>query len=182
MPFYLRSGKSLAEKVSQIVIQFKSPPHLLFYMDNDAELDPNTLELRIQPDEGLHLNFQVKVPDQEMAMAPVSMEFHYESAFTDQSIPEAYQRLLQDALEGDASLFIRSDQVEEAWRVVEPLLNAWEDPEVPALHVYEQGSLGPAAADELLAEDGRSWVRSPSVHPRLAVKPHGNTGSAPDNP
>ena len=182
VPFYLRSGKYLAEKVSQIVIQFKSPPHLLFYGDPDAKLDPNTLELRLQPDEGLHLNFQVKVPDQEMAMTPMSMEFHYESAFRDQSIPEAYQRLLQDALEGDASLFIRSDQVEEAWRVVEPLLKAWEDPEVPPLHVYEPGSSGPAAADELLAEDGHSWVQNRGAHARLAVKPHGHTGSAPDSP
>ena len=142
VPFYLRSGKALAEKVSEVVIQFKRPPHSLFFADQDREITPDTLVLRLQPDEGVYLNFQVKVPDKGMSMRPMRMEFHYESAFKDQEIPEAYQRLLQDALEGDASLFIRSDHIEEAWRIVDPLLKAWEDPEAPPLHAYEPGSPG----------------------------------------
>ena len=105
----------------------------------------------------MHLGFEVKVPDQGMEMTPMSMQFHYDSAFASQRIPEAYQRLLQDAIEGDASLFIRSDQIEEAWRIVDPLTRAWEDPATgtPA-HIYEPGSQGPAAADDLLAQDGRT--------------------------
>ena len=154
VPFFLRSGKAMAEKVSEVVIQFKSPPHILFFDDPDRKLDPDTLTLRLQPDEWVHLNFQVKVPDQGMSMRPVSMEFHYGSAFQEQEIPEAYQRLLQDALEGDGSLFIRSDHIEEAWQIVEPLLQAWEDPAGAPLHIYEPGSLGPEAAAALLAEDG----------------------------
>ena len=160
VPFYLRSGKGLAEKVSEIVIQFKSPPHMLFYSDPNREIDPDTLALRLQPDEGVHLSFQVKVPDQGMSMRPMSMEFHYESAFEGQEIPEAYQRLLQDAIEGDASLFIRSDHIEEAWRLVDPLLQAWETDVGPPLRLYGVGSMGPEAADELLARDGAAWVRT----------------------
>ena len=158
VPFYLRSGKAMAKKVSEVVIQFKRPPHMLFYDDPKRALNPDTLTLRLQPDEGVQLNFQVKVPDQGMTMSPMSMEFHYESAFKDQHIPEAYQRLLQDALEGDASLFIRSDHIEEAWRIVDPLLVAWEDTTTSPLYIYEPGTQGPEAADALLAQDGRSWI------------------------
>ena len=162
VPFFLRSGKAMTSKVSEVVIQFKSPPHLLFYPDPDRELNPDTLTLRLQPDEGVHLTFQVKVPDQGLSMRPVSMEFHYDSAFADQEVPEAYQRLLQDALEGDGSLFIRSDHIEEAWRIVDPLLQAWEEPSGPPLHIYEPGSQGPEAGDALLAADGveRVWAKS----------------------
>ena len=155
--------KAMTSKVSEVVIQFKSPPHLLFYPDPDRELNPDTLTLRLQPDEGVHLTFQVKVPDQGLSMRPVSMEFHYDSAFADQEVPEAYQRLLQDALGGDGSLFIRSDHIEEAWRIVDPLLQAWEDPSGPPLHIYEPGSQGPEAGDALLAQDGaveRVWAKS----------------------
>ena len=165
VPFYLRSGKALAEKVSDVVIQFKRPPYHLFSPDQQSVPAPNTLVLRLQPDEGVHLNFQVKVPDQEMTLSPMNMVFHYESAFTDQQIPEAYQRLLQDALEGDASLFIRSDHIEEGWRIVDPLTQAWEDSSSTApLHIYEPGSTGPDAADALLAQDGRSWLQESGDH------------------
>ena len=92
------------------------------------------------------------------------MEFHYGSAFLDQAIPEAYERLLQDALDGDASLFIRSDHIEEAWRVVDPLLAAWEGADSSPPHLYDPGSWGPDAADDLLARDGRSWIRGCGVH------------------
>ena len=159
VPFYLRSGKAMAEKVSEVVIQFQRPPHQLFTGNLGRGLNPNTLSLFLEPDEGMHLGFDVKVPDQGMEMRPMSMQFHYESAFAGQRIPEAYQRLLQDAIEGDASLFIRSDQIEEAWRIVDPLVAAWEDPAASSpVHVYDPGSQGPPAADELLAQDGRSWL------------------------
>ena len=88
------------------------------------------------------------------------MEFHYESAFKGQAIPEAYERLLQNALEGDASLFIRSDHIEEAWRIVDPLLRAWEDPDASPLHIYQPGSWGPSASDTFLARDGRAWIQA----------------------
>jgi glucose-6-phosphate 1-dehydrogenase len=99
-----------------------------------------------------------------MKFQSVNMEFHYRSAFGDQAIPEAYERLLQDALEGDARLFIRSDQIEEAWNLVDPLLRAWEEPDSAPLHVYEPGSWNVAAADALLAQDGRAWVDGGRSH------------------
>ena len=155
VPFYLRTGKAMTNKTSEIIIQFQSPPHLMFYDRNPDYLSPNVLSVCLQPNEGTHLRFQSKVPDQGMAMRPVDMEFRYETAFSDQSIPEAYELLLEDALQGDASLFIRSDHIEEAWRIVEPLLN-WHEIRPP--YQYDRGSWGPKAADWLLAQDGRSWV------------------------
>ncbi len=157
VPFYLRTGKAMADKASEIIIQFQHPPHLMFALEPGQELTPNALSLCLQPDEGVHLTFQAKVPDQGMAMRSADLSFHYESAFQDQEIPEAYERLLQDALAGDASLFIRSDHIEEAWRIVDPLLQARES--TLAVETYETGSWGPDAADALLAQDGREWLR-----------------------
>ena len=110
------------------------------------------------------MTFEAKVPDQEMTTRSVDMEFHYESAFKSQPVPEAYERLLQDALEGDATLFIRSDHIEEAWRMVDPLLQAWDGSATPPLHAYEPGSWGPQAADEFLALDGRRWLQVCGAH------------------
>ena len=157
VPFYLRTGKAMASKVTEIVVEFRRPPHIMFPLGRGESLSPNILSMRLQPDEGLHLRFEVKVPDQGMAMRAEEMEFHYESAFKDQAIPEAYERLLQDALEGDASLFIRSDHIEEAWRVVDPLLEGIEAPSAPRPHTYPADSWGPDAADDLLLESGHSW-------------------------
>ena len=120
--------------------------------------------MRLQPDEGVHLQFEVKVPDKGMTMQSVDMDFHYESAFADQAIPDAYERLLQNALEGDPSLFIRSDHIEHAWSIVEPLLQAWESPGAPRAHTYELGSHGPVAADDMLAQDGRRWLEMSHGH------------------
>ena len=164
VPFYLRTGKSMARKVSEIIIQFKFPPHLMFSLGPSQGLTSNVLALCLQPDEGAHLILEAKVPDQEMSIQSVDMEFHYGSAFKGQAIPEAYERLLQDALDGDASLFIRSDHIEEAWRIVDPLLQIWEEPEPPPLHVYEPASWGPQAADEMLAQDGRVWLQACGGH------------------
>ena len=164
VPFYLRTGKALASKVSEIVIQFQRPPHVMFSLEPGQDLKANMLSMRLQPDEGMHLTFESKVPDEELAMRSVDMEFHYESAFKDQEIPEAYERLLQDALEGDASLFIRSDHIEEAWRVVDPFIYSGDGSGTPPVHAYAPGSWGPAVADELLGQDGRQWLPTFDAH------------------
>ena len=164
VPFYLRTGKAMREKSSEIAVQFKFPPHMAFSLGQCQDLTSNFLSLHLQPNEGVHLNFQVKVPDQDTCVQPVDMEFYYDSAFKEQRIPEAYERLLQDALEGDPRLFIRSDHIEEAWRIVDPLLQSWEDSMEFPPHVYERGSWGPQAADALLAQDGRAWLQGSSGH------------------
>lgn len=161
VPFYLRTGKAMAEKVSEVVIVFQEPPHSMFMADAAREIPPNVLGLSLQPNESIHLGFQVKSPDTDISsMESTDLEFHYKSAFKDHSIPEDYERLLQDALGGDTSLFIRNDHIEEAWRIVDPLIEAWMDPDTPPLYDYAPGSWGPAAADALLAQDGRKWLRA----------------------
>ena len=164
VPFYLRTGKAMAEKTSEIAIEFKHPPLVGMTIGEREDFTSNVLALCLQPDEGVHLRFQVKVPDQEMSMQPMNMEFHYKSAFADQPIPEAYERLLEDALAGDARLFIRSDHIEEAWKIVDPLLDAWEDSGAAAPRPYAPGSWGPQAADALLAENGHEWLGVCGVH------------------
>jgi glucose-6-phosphate 1-dehydrogenase len=157
VPFYLRSGKCLKEKLSQITIEFKEPPHLLF-PNADNQMRPNMLVLYLQPDEGIHLRFEAKVPDTSAKMRSVDMEFHYADSFGKTAIPEAYERLLLDVLNGDASLFTRADEVETAWQIIDPILKAWESPsDEQSLALYEPGSWGPREADELLAKDKRKW-------------------------
>ena len=166
VPFYLRTGKAMADKTSEIAIEFQHPAQAMTAIGGGEDFMSNVLGLCLQPDEGVHLRFQAKVPDQEMRMQPMNMEFHYESAFADQPVPEAYQRLLQDALAGDARLFIRSDHIEEAWKIVDPLLEAWEDSTAAAPHQYAPGSWGLRIADELLAQDGREWLGVCGAHER----------------
>ncbi len=158
VPFYLRSGKSLTSKVSEISIQFKAPPHLMFSLGGEDRSSSNILSVCVQPNEGAHLRLESKIPGQDMTLRPVDMDFHYDSAFRGHEIPEAYQRLLQDALEGDARLFIRNDHIEEAWSIVDPLLEGWESPDAPPLNYYWPGSWGPDAADAMLAQDGHTWL------------------------
>ncbi|GIK57447.1 MAG: glucose-6-phosphate dehydrogenase [Chloroflexi bacterium] len=157
VPFYLRSGKALAQKTSEIIIQFKRPPHIMFPVSLDGPLRSNYLALCIQPHEGFHQRFEVKVPGREIAMRPVDMDFHYDDAFVPDSVPEAYETLLLNALEGDATLFTRSDGIEAAWRVIDSVLQGWETDDAPPLTTYRPGSWGPAAADELLGRNGRFW-------------------------
>ncbi len=164
VPFYLRTGKAMTDKVSEIIIQFQYPPHMMFSVSQYQSINPNILSLCIQPDEGTHLSFELKVPGQGMRMQSASMEFKYESAFREEAIPEAYEHLLQDALNGDATDFIRTDQIEEAWRIVDPLLQAWECPGAPPPFQYEPGTWGPPAADELLGQDGRVWLQICGEH------------------
>jgi glucose-6-phosphate 1-dehydrogenase len=156
VPFYLRSGKALMRKTSEIIIEFQRPPHLMFHLPEDSGITPNILSLCIQPDEGIHLRFETKVPDLEQEMCSVDMDFHYRSFF-DRALPEAYERLLLEALSGDASLFTRSDSIEAAWRLLDPVLRGWEAQATPRLVVYPGGSWGPTEAEELLERDGRGW-------------------------
>jgi glucose-6-phosphate 1-dehydrogenase len=157
VPFYVRSGKRLPKRASEIAVQFKQVPHRLF-RDIAAEPEPNLLALRIQPDEGILLRFSAKVPGLGIDVRNVNMDFTYGSAFSVDS-PEAYETLILDALLGDASLFTRADEVEEAWSIVTPILDAWIDMPAPAFPNYAAGSWGPAEADELMARDGRRWRR-----------------------
>ena len=155
VPFYLRSGKALKEKVSQITIQFKEPP-LLLLNSTDGNLAPNMLVLFLQPDEGIHLRFEAKAPDTVSETRSVDMEFHYADSFGKTAIPESYERLLLDTITGDASLFTRADEVETAWGLIDPILDAWKGTTQP-LDTYDVGSWGPTKADALLARDGRTW-------------------------
>jgi glucose-6-phosphate 1-dehydrogenase len=156
VPFYLRSGKAMARKTTEIIIEFQSPPHLMFHLPQGSEITPNILSLCIQPDEGIHLRFEAKVPDSEQEMRSVDMEFHYRSSF-DGALPEAYERLLLDALSGDMSLFTRNDSIEAAWRLLDPVIRGWEAQGKPPLVAYPRGSWGPVEADQLLAGEGHRW-------------------------
>ncbi len=156
VPFFLRSGKGLRKRFSEVVIQFRCPPHLMFPLPAGTVLQCNRLSLCLQPDEGIHVNFQSKVPDGErFELRPTDLEFHYKESYPDAPIPEAYERLLQDALAGDASLFMRSDEIERAWEVLDPFVRESESREPEA---YAVGSSGPAGADKLLGESGRTWL------------------------
>jgi glucose-6-phosphate 1-dehydrogenase len=157
VPFYVRTGKRLPKRATEIAIQFREVPHRLF-RDAATDPDPNLLAIRIQPDEGIMLRFGAKVPGLGMAIRPVTMDFTYGSAFSVDS-PDAYETLILDALQGDASLFTRADEVEEAWGIVDPIIDAWASGPPPEFPNYDAGTWGPKAADELLAREGRRWRR-----------------------
>jgi glucose-6-phosphate 1-dehydrogenase len=132
----------------------------MFPLPAEDELTPNVLSLCLQPDEGIHLRFEAKEPGAGMRTRSVDMEFHYAEDFGASALPDAYERLLLDALQGDAALFARGDEIELAWGLTDPILATWEEPDAPPLAFYEAGSWGPAEADELLARDGRAWHTS----------------------
>jgi glucose-6-phosphate 1-dehydrogenase len=155
VPFYVRTGKYLPKRVTEVAMEFNRVPHLPFAMSQAEGLDPDALVLRIQPDEGITLRFGAKVPGQAFRVRSVSMDFFYGAAFLEET-PEAYERLLLDALLGDPTLFIRSDEVAQAWRIVQPVLDAFEEGDLP-LARYEAGTWGPPEADQLLDGDGRRW-------------------------
>ncbi|MEN9205328.1 MAG: glucose-6-phosphate dehydrogenase [Thermostichales cyanobacterium DRC_bins_46] len=159
VPFYLRTGKRMPKKVSEVAIHFRQVPLSLF-PSAVQQVNPNILVLRIQPNEGISLRFEAKMPGAEIRSRSVEMDFRYGATFG-ASTADAYDRLLLDALLGDQTLFTRSDEVEAAWRVVTPAITAWETgPQDPAtLHTYAAGSWGPKAADDLLNKDGRRWRR-----------------------
>jgi len=156
-PFYLRTGKRLPKRVTEVAIQFKQVPHLPFSYSASEQLEPNVLVLRIQPDEGIALRFGAKVPAPRVVMRTVQMDFQYDTAF---SVPpaEAYETLLLDAMRGDSTNFPRQDAVDESWRIVEPIIDSWRE-QGGAAHPYPAGTWGPEASDQLLASDGRRWRR-----------------------
>lgn len=159
VPFYLRSGKALARKISEIVVQFKCPPHMLFNPQADENcFTPNILSLCIQPDEGIHLKFEAKIPGSVQDTRSVDMEFHYSSSFAGERLPEAYERLLLDALNGDASLFTRSDEIERAWSLIDPVVQCYEGQDAPPVVSYRPGSMGPEASETFMARDDRMWL------------------------
>jgi glucose-6-phosphate 1-dehydrogenase len=157
VPFYLRTGKALATSFTEINIVFKRPPSVLFSVASDEQLRRNTLRIRIQPAEGISLKFNAKVPG-EAASEPVDMTFSYKSDFN-HYLPEAYERLIVDAMVGESTLFTRSDEVEEAWRLIDSVKDAWSKQKVRDLPLYACGSMGPVEADQLLQKDQRYWIR-----------------------
>ena len=159
VPFYLRTGKRLPRRVSEIAIQFKSVPHLMFKLSEGQHLPPNVLTMRIQPDEGISLRVAAKAPGAGTKLQPVRMDFDYGSSFG-QAGPDAYVRLLLDAMLGDPTLFARDDEIDTAWSLMQPILDAWEaSPATQGLPMYEAGTWGPQEAEALLAGDQRTWRR-----------------------
>jgi glucose-6-phosphate 1-dehydrogenase len=154
VPFYLRTGKRLARKVTEIAVTLKPVPHMAFQQDGTAGVRPNQLVLTIQPNEGVSLSLGAKIPGTRMRIRDVQMEFLYGTAFMSQS-PEAYERLIMDAMRGDATLFTRNDEVEAQWRIIEPILETWAEGK-PDVAEYAAGSQGPEEALGILT-DGDRW-------------------------
>src|SRR5258706_5546284 len=158
VPFYLRSGKHMAKRVSEIAIQFKRPPMLLFKNSAVDEVSPNVLVTRIQPDEGISLTFEVKSPGPDVNVRPLSLDCNYAESFGNVS-PEAYETLLEDCIEGDSTLFTRHDWVESAWALMDPIIQVWSLSKPRNFPNYEAGSWGPRDADEFIQRYGRRWLR-----------------------
>jgi glucose-6-phosphate 1-dehydrogenase len=154
VPIYLRTGKRLARKVTEIAVTLKPVPHMAFRSELSMDVKPNVLVLTVQPNEGVSLSIGAKIPGTRMAIRTVNMEFLYGTAFLSQS-PEAYERLIIDAMRGDATLFTRNDEVEAQWRICDPIVRAWEAAPGPIAE-YPAGSQGPAEADRLLLP-GHHW-------------------------
>lgn len=161
VPFYLRTGKRLPAKVSEVNIQFRPVPHRSFPASPVLDWQPNRLLISIQPLEGISLRFQAKHPGGTMRISPVDMEFYYQEAFRVPS-PEAYETLLLDVMRGIATLFMRGDQAEAAWAVITPILEAWEATAPTNFPNYQAGTWGPESAENLIAQDGRNWL-TPSL-------------------
>jgi len=175
VPFYLRTGKRLARRVTEIAIQFRKPPVLLFRdaVAGQGGLVPDQLVLRVQPDEGFSLRIESKVPGQEVALQPVYMDYSYGSSLRELPF-SAYETVLVDVMQGDMTLFKRGDQVEEAWGIMAPVLEAWSAAPRGRLPIYEAGTWGPEAADALVARDGNAWRR-----PEWGLEGGSRDGGAP---
>jgi glucose-6-phosphate 1-dehydrogenase len=158
VPFLLRTGKMLSRRTTEISIHFKQPPLLLFADRDAAGTPPNVLTFRIQPQEGITMGFNSKIPGPTTEMRTVNMDFSYGSAFGD-DLPDAYERLLLDAMLGDSTLYMRNDEVESAWGFITEILRGWEQTAEPPLCLYRAGSSGPEAAARLLGAPERKWRR-----------------------
>ena len=156
VPFYLRSGKAMSCRTTQIVIQFREPPHMMFSDARRRNLAANRLVIQVQPAEGIQLHFQTKVPDAGMKLRLTDLDFSFDREFSG-NMPDAYQRLLLDAMNGDASLFARSDEVELAWSIIDPILSAWKSSAVPQLELYPKAGWGPTGSTEWMRQQGREW-------------------------
>ncbi|GJQ58151.1 MAG: glucose-6-phosphate dehydrogenase [Candidatus Scalindua sp. AMX11] len=158
VPFYLRTGKALSSRFTEINIEFRQPPLALFshsvnnVLKGAGKMQPNILSLRVQPNEGIRLSIGMKVPGPKMVLQPTDMEFCYDEVF-DTEPPAAYERLILDAMSGDSTLFIRQDEVDAAWTLIDGILDGWRNEETPHIHLYRAGTWGPYAADEFIAQD-----------------------------
>jgi glucose-6-phosphate 1-dehydrogenase len=161
VPIFVRTGKRLPARVTEVALTFRQVPFLLFDRLASRDLRPNTLILRIQPDEGISLEFGAKVPGEKFHVRSVAMNFSYEETFAGVEAADGYERLLHDAMVGDATLFIRSDEVQQAWRIVDPYLKAWAEPG-GGMHFYAAGTWGPHMADLLVERSGDEW-RNPAI-------------------
>ena len=157
VPFYMRTGKQLARKVTEIAVTLKPVPHLAFQSIGSVGVQPNQVILTVQPDEGVSVSLGAKIPGPRMRIRPVNMEFRYGTAFMSES-PEAYERLILDAMRGDATLFTRGDEIEALWAIIDPILTAWHEDTTSPIPQYPAGSAGPPEADALLEGD-RKWRR-----------------------
>ncbi|HEY3130880.1 MAG TPA: glucose-6-phosphate dehydrogenase [Acidobacteriota bacterium] len=158
VPFYIRTGKALARRITEVVIQFRKPPQILFDEKSAGTIDPNLLVLRIQPDEGISIKSEVKLPGQRVRIRPVTMDFRYGTSFGVE-IAEAYERLILDCMLGDSTLFTRRDGLEKTWEFVDKILDGWRQQDLKKLPQYEAGTWGPVEAQELMKRDGRQWRR-----------------------
>lgn len=164
VPFYLRSGKAMSCRTTQIVVHFRQPPLMLFGSKAKSCFEPNRLVIQIQPAEGIQLQFQTKVPDAGMTVRQKDLDFRFRESY-EAALPEAYERLLLDALLGDASLFARADEVETAWGIIDPILAAWKERNDPPLYDYEPGFWGPDASTDWMLKQGRQWFDlCPALH------------------
>jgi glucose-6-phosphate 1-dehydrogenase len=168
VPFFLRTGKNLPLSTSEVRIQFRPTPHVLFAAKCGTSLDPNALTLRLQPDEGISLRFNGKVPGNNIEVRPVRMQFTYDAEFGAYT-PEAYERLLLEAMAGDATLFIRRDEVETAWEIVDGIRRGWEGKSLSSREFYPAGAWGPVAADDLAAQTGHAWRLPVALNGREAL-------------
>jgi len=155
-PFYIRSGKALMEKSTEISIFFKKVPPKIFKNSNVHSIEPNVLVFKIQPQEGIHLHFMSKIPGAGLKLAPVDMDFSYHNEFSSR-LSDAYERLILDTLMGDASLFIRGDEVEASWKIIDPILKVWEEEKSFPLYTYKKGQLGPDEMFEFISRNGHAW-------------------------
>jgi glucose-6-phosphate 1-dehydrogenase len=157
VPFYVRSGKGMGCRTTQIVVQFRQPPHMMFGNgETTSAFAPNRLLIQIQPAEGIQIYFQTKVPDTDMQLRQTEFKFNFSDSYSGE-LPEAYQRLLLDALHGDASLFARNDEVEAAWQIIDPIQRVWDEHLTIHPDSYEVNSWGPPSADDWIRRWGHEW-------------------------